>query len=357
MNIFREIIAGGYEQVMLCHDSAADLKAIVVLHDTRRGPALGGCRMRSYGSEEEALQDAMRLARGMTFKNAAYRLPYGGGKAVVWQEEAPSRMITADGEADARSRLFQALGRKIESLGGRYITGLDLGTTIQDMDAIRMQTAHVTDTTGSLMATDDFTAEMTAYGVYKGMRAAVKRKRNLPTLYDLKVLVQGLGKVGKRLCRYLYEDGARILVSDLNSKAEAEAIRLYGARRVRADRVYSTACDIFAPCAAGGILDDRTIPKLQCSIVAGAANNQLRMERHGLMLQERNILYAPDFIVNAGGIIITAGELQGDGRAELLRSVDAVGETLLEVLELAENSALPTSEAAIRLAEARLSEF
>ncbi|SDS91838.1 leucine dehydrogenase [Paenibacillaceae bacterium GAS479] len=356
MNIFREIIKGDYEQVTLCHDADTGLKAFIVLHNTRLGPALGGCRMKSYASEEEALLDAMRLAKGMSYKNAAYRLPYGGGKAVIWQEESEEEPARGSNSSigESRIRLFQALGRGIEGLGGRFITGLDLGTTVLDMDAIRTQTEYVTDTTGSLMATDEFTAEMTAYGVYKGMRAAVKKKHNLPTLYDLKVLVQGLGKVGRRLCRYLYEDGARILVSDLNPKAEADAIRLYGARRVRADRVYGTACDIFAPCAAGGILDDRTIPKLKCSIIAGAANNQLRMERHGELVEERNILYAPDFIVNAGGIIVTAGELKGGGREDLLQSVDVVGDTLLEVLELAEDSGVPASRAALMFAKMRL---
>lgn len=337
---------------MLCHDAETGLKAVIVLHDTRLGPALGGCRMKRYASEEAALQDAMRLAQGMTYKNAAYRLPYGGGKAVIWQDEE----FPTSGERDeaARTRLFQALGTRIEQLGGRYVAGLDLGTTIRDMDAIRTRTKHVTDTTGTIMATEEFTAEMTAYGVYLAMRAAAKRELNLPTLYDLKVLVQGLGKVGRRLCRYLYEDGARLLVSDLNPKAEAEAIRLFGARRVRPDLAAGTACDIFAPCAAGGVLNDRTIPRLKCRMVIGAANNQLLLERHGELLEERGIRYAPDFIVNAGGIIITAGELQGLGREELVRSVEAVGPMLLEVLDLAEARNIPASEAALRLAEARL---
>ncbi|MGN7454265.1 Glu/Leu/Phe/Val dehydrogenase dimerization domain-containing protein [Paenibacillus pasadenensis] len=354
MDIFREIIQESHEQVMLCHDAPSGLKAIVVLHDTRSGPALGGCRMKRYGSEEEALRDAMRLAKGMTYKNAAYRLPYGGGKAVVWQDDGDPWKAGETDEA-ARTRLFQALGTQIERLGGRYVAGLDLGTTIRDMDAIRTRTKHVTDTTGTIMATDEFTAEMTAYGVYLAMRAAVKREMNLPTLHDLKVLVQGLGKVGRRLCRYLYEDGARLLVSDLNPKAEAEAIRLFGAKRVRTEHVAGTACDIYAPCAAGGVLDDRTIPRLKCRMVVGAANNQLLMERHGELLHERGILYAPDFIVNAGGIIITAGELQGLGKARLKRNVEAVGQTLLDVLDLAEERGIPASEAALRLAEERLS--
>ncbi|ASS67399.1 MULTISPECIES: amino acid dehydrogenase [unclassified Paenibacillus] len=372
MTIFREIIGGGFEQIAFCHDAESGLRAIVAIHNTAAGPSLGGCRYMTYGDEEDALQDALRLARGMTYKNAAYKLPYGGGKAVVWRDPAArleesgpeaswaQRRAGSTGTAElpgeeyGRRRLFESLGRFIEGLGGRYITGLDLGTCIQDMDAIQTQTSYVTDTSGSIMAQDDFTAEMTAYGVYQGMKAAVGCRLGLPSLYDLKVLVQGLGKVGFRLCRYLYEDGARLIVSDPNDAAELDAVRYYGARRVKPENVYRTKCDVFAPCALGGILNDVTIPRLRCSIVAGAANNQLSMERHGELIEERGILYVPDYILNAGGIIITAGELQGLGRAELQESVKAVAETAREVFHLAEKYGIPPSMAAKRLAEQNL---
>ncbi|AJY74648.1 Leu/Phe/Val dehydrogenase [Paenibacillus beijingensis] len=344
MNIFREIIDLGFEQVVFCHDRESGLKAVVAIHSTKAGPALGGCRMRAYMSEDEMIADALRLARGMTYKAAVYGLKYGGGKAVIWGSPA----------TDKNPDKFHALGRFIEGLNGRYITGLDMGTTVSDMDVIRLETRHVTDTSGSIMAKGDFTAEMTAYGVYLGIKAAVKHRLGCDGVGGLTVAVQGLGKVGWRLCSYLHEAGAKLFISDLNKEAAAAAVRIFGAQQVPPDRIWMQACDVFAPCALGGILNDRTIPKLCCAVVAGAANNQLGLERHADLLQERNILYVPDYVINAGGIIITAGELDGGKEEELRSSVEAVQPMLLNLFRMAKDEGITALTAANRLAEQAL---
>lgn len=341
MNIFREIISLGFEQIVFCHDRESGLKAVVAIHSTKAGPALGGCRMRDYASENEMIADALRLARGMTYKAAVYGLKYGGGKAVIWDSPA----------AGNHTAKFRALGRFIEGLNGRYITGLDMGTTVGDMDAVRLETRHVTDTSGTIMAQNDFTADMTAYGVYLGIKASVKHRLGCNGLGGVTVAVQGLGKVGRRLCGYLHQAGARLLVADVDERAAAHAVNAFGARQIPADRIVRTKCDVFSPCAHGGIMNDRTIPKLRCAVVAGAANNQLGLERHADLLRARDILYAPDYVINAGGVIITAGELDGGNEEELRRSVETVETTLLNLFRMAEEKGITTLEAANRLAE------
>ncbi|MBB3112032.1 leucine dehydrogenase [Paenibacillus phyllosphaerae] len=341
MNVMDEMERLSIEQLVVCQDRASGLRAVIAVHSTKRGPALGGCRMWAYKSEQEAIIDAMRLARGMTYKAAVFGLDYGGGKAV----------ILGNPETDKSEALFKALGRYISYMNGRYITGVDLGTTVTDMDGVGKETMYVTDTTGSIMATDDFTPEMTAYGVYLGMKASAAAAFGSSSLQGRKVAVQGLGKVGMRLCRYLHEAGAELLVADLDGGRVRSAAMAYSADIALPEAIMQEPCDIFAPCAMGGLLNDETIPKLRCAIVAGSANNQLLEEAHGQLLCDRGILYAPDYVINAGGLLITAREIQGGSAGDMMRSVEQIESVLRLVFRYAKSAGIPTNQAANRIAE------
>ncbi|NBD26852.1 Leu/Phe/Val dehydrogenase [Paenibacillus glycinis] len=346
MDVWKEMKRLQVEQVVFCQEEQAGLQAVIAIHSTRLGPALGGCRMWTYATENDAVADAVRLARGMTYKAAIFGLPYGGGKAV----------IVGNPSTDKSEDKFRALGRFIERLQGRYITGVDLGTTVRDMDWIRLETPHVTDTTGTIMAAGDFTAEMTAYGVYLGMKASADYLLGSGDLSGRTVAVQGLGKVGFLLCGLLRDAGANLVIADIDNALVERAVKAYHARAVAPDAIYGESCDIFAPCAIGGILNDATIAKLRCAIVAGSANNQLQEEiRNGEELEQRGILYAPDYVVNAGGLIITACELQGVSVPEMKRNVERIYGMLLKVYLHARQEAVPTWLAANMLAEAELS--
>ncbi|WP_219838354.1 Glu/Leu/Phe/Val dehydrogenase dimerization domain-containing protein [Paenibacillus sp. R14(2021)] len=345
MDVWKEMKRLHVEQVVFCQEEQDGLQAVIAIHSTTRGPALGGCRMWMYDSEDDAVLDAVRLARGMTYKAAVFGLPYGGGKAV----------IVGNPQTDKSAAKFRTLGRFIERLQGRYVTGVDLGTTVRDMDWIRLETAHVTDTTGTIMAAGDFTAEMTAYGVFLGMKASAYFLLGSGDLNGRTVAVQGLGKVGFLLCGMLRDAGANLVIADIDSSRVERAVKAYHAKAAAPDDIYGESCDIFAPCALGGVLNDVTIPQLRCKIVAGAANNQLLEEiRHGEELEKRGILYAPDYVLNAGGLIITACELQGLAQADMKRSVERVYGTLLQVFEIAQQEGLQTWQAANRLAEQNL---
>ncbi|MBM7568205.1 Leu/Phe/Val dehydrogenase [Paenibacillus sacheonensis] len=345
MDVWKEMKRLQVEQVVFCQEERSGLQAVIAIHSTKMGPALGGCRMWVYDSENDAVADAVRLARGMTYKAAFFGLPYGGGKAV----------IVGNPSTDKSEAKFRALGRFIDRLQGRYLSGVDLGTTVRDMDWIRLETAHVTDTTGTLMATGDFTAEMTAYGVFLGMKASADYLLGSGDLSGRTVAVQGLGKVGFLLCGLLRDAGASLIVTDIDQLLVDRAVKSCHARAVATDAIYGESCDIFAPCALGGILNDDTIPKLRCAIVAGSANNQLLEEaRHGEELEQRGILYAPDFVINAGGLIITAGELQGQSVQELKRGVERIYGMLLAVYRRARAETVPTGQAAKLMAEEKL---
>ncbi len=488
MQIWREMEREGMEELVFCYDPSSGLKAIIAIHNTALGPALGGCRCWSYTSEEEAIRDAIKLAKGMTYKNAMAGLPYGGGKAVIWDaSEASGKMQAGSGTSDqndqvtqagvetnlpgeggnglhdqeaqpgvgtnltgegrrgmhdqeaqpgveanpsgvgglgmhdqvpqpgveanlsgvgglgmhdqvpqpevetnlsgvgrlgqhdqgtqtgveanlsgvgghagevldVRALRFRALGRCLERLNGRFVTGLDLGTTASDMDQIRVETAYVTDTTGSLGAKDDFTADMTAYGVYIGIVTSL-RHQGVAALQGISVAVQGLGKVGYALCRYLHAAGARLIVADVvPERVQLALVQFSGAISADPARIHAADCKVFAPCALGGVITPATVEELRCSIVAGAANNQL----HGGQLvarrmQARGILYAPDYVLNAGGIISTACELQGAGPDLIRQKVAGIAGTLGKVYAEAARSGISTLEAADRLAEAILS--
>nr|WP_154984344.1 Glu/Leu/Phe/Val dehydrogenase dimerization domain-containing protein [Paenibacillus xylanexedens] len=381
MQIWQEIEREGMEKLVFCHDSSSGLKAIIAIHNTSLGPALGGCRCWTYASQEEAIQDAVKLAKGMTYKNAMAGLPYGGGKAVVWDMTGPSERIEAMKEkrednalvdpvkndmlgaelADSvkgeelRALRFRALGRCLERLQGRFVTGLDLGTTAADMDQIRVETAYVTDTTGSLGAQDDFTADMTAYGVYIGIVTSL-RHQGVADLQGIPVAVQGLGKVGHALCRYLHAAGARLIVADVvPERVQRALVQFSGAISADPARIHAADCKVFAPCALGGVITPATVEELRCSIVAGAANNQLS-ERQLVAgrMQARGILYAPDYVLSAGGIISTACELQGAGPDLIRQKVAGIAGTLTKVFAEAARSGISTADAADRLAEAIL---
>ncbi|WP_138754075.1 Leu/Phe/Val dehydrogenase [Paenibacillus sinopodophylli] len=330
-----------YEQLIFLQDRSIGFKAIIAIDSTKLGPALGGCRMWHYASDEAAVLDALRLAQGMTYKSAVSGIPYGGGKAVILSH--PNQ--------GPRQMLFRALGHKIDELQGTYITGMDLGTTVSDMDWVSFETTFVTDVSGSLGAVNELTAKMTAYGVFLGIQASLKRAYGSESIQHKIIAVQGLGKVGFQLCRFLKHAGAHLVVSDINHARLRKAVEEFGADPRKSGDILSTPCDVFSPCALGGILNDVTIPKLNCTIVAGAANNQLLESRHGKLLHEMDILYAPDYVINAGGIIVTSVELEGGNAAAAQRHVERIGDTLTHVFNTSDAQGISTAAAADWIAE------
>jgi leucine dehydrogenase len=291
-----------HEQVVFARDAAAGLRAIVAVHSSALGPAFGGCRMWPYRDEAEALTDALRLSRGMTYKAAICGLPYGGGKSV----------ILGDPRRAKSSALLRAMGEVVERLGGRYIVADDIGTTLEDLRIMREVTAH---TAAATLAAGQ-PLSVTAYGVFQAIRAAVEHTLGRRDLEDLRVAVQGLGNVGLPLCRYLAEAGAALMVTDLDGARAEEAARTFGATPVAPDAIYGQPADVFAPCALGAVLNDRTIPRLEVRIVCGGANNQLAAARHAAALAARGILFVPDYIANAGGVIDFDQERSGDDAPE-----------------------------------------
>jgi leucine dehydrogenase len=328
-----------HERVVYCRDKSAGLKAIIAVHNTNLGPALGGCRMWPYGNDDEALTDVLRLSRGMTYKAAMAGLRLGGGKSV----------IIGDPQTDKSRDLLIAFGRFIDQLNGRYITAEDVGTTVADMDVIREMTLHVSGVTGGA----GNPSPSTAHGVFIGIEAAVRHALGRDDVKGITVAVQGLGSVGYGLCRYLHEAGAKLIVTDINQDAVKRATKDFGATPVGLDHIYAAEADVFAPCALGATLNDKTIPLLRARIVAGAANNQLAAPRHGTELRKRGILYAPDYVINAGGLIDVARfkiDMDIEQARVKLRQID---DTLTEIFTRADKEDLPTNEVADRIAEER----
>jgi leucine dehydrogenase len=339
MPVFSHVEFHDHEQVVYCHDAAARLRAIIAIHNTNLGPALGGCRMRPYEDEDAALDDVLRLSRGMTYKAAIADLALGGGKAVV----------LADAKRDKSEALLRAFGRAVERLGGRYITAEDVGTTVPDMDVIRQVTRHVSGTTSDA----GNPSPSTAHGVLIGMQAAAAHAFGSDDLAGRRVAIQGLGGVGHALCRYLHGVRTRLIVTDVNAAAVERAVRDFGAEAVAPDAIYDIEADIFAPCALGGVINDETLKRLKAPIVAGSANNQLAEDRHGRALLERGILYAPDYVINAGGLIDVARPIMGmDIEAARVKLRKIYG-TLLDIFRRSAEERLPTSLIADRMAEAR----
>jgi leucine dehydrogenase len=332
-----------YEEVVFFHDPPTGLRAIVAIHSTTLGPALGGCRFYPYPSEDDALIDVLRLAKGMTYKAAAAGLDLGGGKAVIIGD--PKRIKTEE--------LLRAYGRFIESLGGRYITAEDIGTARDDMDIIRRETRYVTGISPELGGSGD-PSPVTAYGVYLGMIACAEEAWREQSLEGRRVAVQGVGKVGYHLVKHLVANGANVVVSDVSVDSVARAVKDFGVDTAEPDKIHALDCDIFAPCALGGIIRDDTLPELKCRIVAGSANNQLERSEHGEALDAAGILYAPDYVLNAGGLINVADELQGYNEKRAKARLQEVYRTLREIFNIARDRDISTSAAADAFAEERI---
>ncbi|AMA73690.1 MULTISPECIES: branched-chain amino acid dehydrogenase [Aneurinibacillus] len=343
MKIFEYMEKYDYEQLVFCQDQNSGLKAIIAIHDTTLGPALGGTRMWMYDTEEDAIEDALRLARGMTYKAAGAGLNLGGGKAV----------IIGDPRKDKSEEMFRAFGRYIQGLGGRYITAEDVGTTVADMDIIHMETDYVTGVSPAFGSSGN-PSPVTAYGVYRGMKAAAREAFGTDDLSGKTIAVQGVGNVAYNLCRHLHEEGANLIVTDINKENVQRAVEEFGAKAVDPNDIYSQECDIFSPCALGAIINDHTIPQLKAKVIAGSANNQLKEECHGDMLQELGIVYAPDYIINAGGLINVADELQGYNRERALKKVEMIYDNILRVFEISKRDNIPTYKAADRMCEERI---
>jgi leucine dehydrogenase len=340
MQIFDTIAGMGHEQVVLCHDPSASYRGIIAIHSTVLGPALGGTRFWSYATDDEALVDALRLARGMTYKNAVAGLNLGGGKSV----------IIGDNKATDRELIFRAHGRFVESLGGRYITAEDVGTSTADMDYVHMETKSVS----GLAGRSGDPSPVTAHGVFRAIQASAKERWGQDEVANRTVAVQGCGHVGYFLAKELHESGAKLIVTDIDGERVRRAVNDFGARAVAPDEIYGVKADIFAPCALGAVINDKTIPQLKVDVVAGAANNQLLEERHGDLLAQKEILYAPDYVANAGGVINVYSELAGWTSARSFRKADEIYDTVLRVFSIAKEDRVPTYQAADRLAEQRI---
>lgn len=344
MPIFENMIQRGHEQVTFFSDPNSGLKGIVAIHNTTLGPALGGCRMWQYDNEAAALTDVLRLSKGMTYKAAISGLNLGGGKAV----------IIGDAKKEKSETLFRSFGRFVEGLGGRYITAEDVGTSVKDMEWVRTETNHVTGISRALGGSGD-PSVVTAYGVYVGMKAAVKSKLNRNSLDGLKIGVQGLGHVGMILVDYLAKDGVKLFVTDIDQNSIDKAVKDYNATAVGLDEIYGLDMDVFAPCALGAILNDETIPQLKCSIIAGAANNQLaKSHEHGKALMSKGVLVAPDYVINAGGLINVSNELEGYNRERAFNKAEGIYDTLMAIFKRSEEADIPTNIASDYLAEERI---
>jgi leucine dehydrogenase len=342
MELFDTLATMGHEQIVLCSDPSVGYKGILAVHSTKLGPALGGTRFWQYATDDEAITDALRLSRGMTYKNAVAGLHLGGGKSI----------IIGDNKTKDREKIFRAHGRFVESLGGRYITAEDVGTSTKDMSYVQMETSHV----AGLAGKSGDPSPVTAHGVFRAVQASANRKWGSDSLEGKTVAIQGCGSVGTYLAKELSAAGAKLIVSDIDSAKAARVAQLTGAKIVDGDAIFTADADIFSPCALGGIINDTTIPKLKVEIVAGGANNQLLEERHGDALQAKGILYAPDYVANAGGVINVYGEVVGWDAQRALDKADDIYDTILRVFDIAEAKRIPTYEAADRLAELRLEE-
>ncbi|MFC4544709.1 Leu/Phe/Val dehydrogenase [Halosolutus amylolyticus] len=338
--VFPSMEDGDHEQVSYFTDPETGLQAIVAIHDTTLGPSLGGTRMLDYETEADALTDVLRLSRAMTYKAAAADLPLGGGKAVILGDPAEL-------ESEA---LFEAYGRAVDCLGGRYITSVDVNTGVEDMDVVARETDHVVGTSEGL----GDPSPITAHGVFHGIRACVESVYGSDSVAGLDVVVQGLGKVGRSLAEELLARDASVTVSDVDEAAVESFAADHDVDVVDPDAVYDQPCDVFAPCAIGGVVNDETIPRLECDVVAGGANNVLAERRHAEALRERGIRYAPDYVINAGGLITVAKEHLGGGREEAYEEAEAIGDRLREMIERAEDRDTTVLAAAEEYAEERI---
>lgn len=342
--VFGQISFDNHEQIVFCNDKDTGLKAIIGIHDTTLGPALGGTRMWKYTNEWEALNDVLRLSRGMSFKSAITGLNLGGGKAV----------IIGDSKTDKTPEMITKFGEYVNSLSGKYITAEDVGTTTEDMDRIREVTKFVTGISQSKGGSGN-PSPVTAYGVYMGMKAAAKYKFGTDNLSGKKVLVQGIGHVGETLVDYLAKEGALVQIADINQGKLEEVSAKYGASIYTGSDLYSADVDIYAPCALGATINDETVNKIKAQVIAGAANNQLANDVvHGQILRDRGIAYAPDFLINAGGIINVYAEIVGYDSAEAMKRTENIYNTTLEIFNFADANNITTQQAAMSIAQQRI---
>lgn len=340
---FKKMEKLGHEQVVFCSDPLAGLRAIIAIHSTALGPALGGTRMWPYKKEQDALEDVLRLSRGMTYKAAAAGLNFGGGKAV----------IIGDPKKDKSEQLFRSFAAFVARMKGEFITGEDVGIDVNDMEFMFMETDYVMGLSKGHGGSGD-PSPITAYGVVQGMKACVEKKLKRKTLRGLTVAVQGLGHVGANLVKLLVAEGVKVIATDIDDLASARLKKEYGIKMVEPNHIYSASCDIFSPCALGGILNSKTIPKLKCAIVAGAANNQLQRDSDGVLLYKRGILYAPDYVINAGGLINVSLELDGYSEARARTLIRNIYYNLKRIFQITEDQKIMTHEAADHLAEERI---
>ena len=334
----------GHELVVFGHNANLGLHAIVAVHSTALGPAAGGCRMWPYASTDAAVVDVLRLSRGMSYKNALAGLPFGGGKAV----------IIGDARTGKTPELFQAFGRFVDSLGGRYITAEDVGTTTADMESVARTTSFVSGLSRKSGEAGGDPGPKTALGVYLGIKAAVKFRLNRSDLSGVGVALQGVGGVGYHLCRMLAAEGARLRVADVRPLAVQRACDEFKATEVPAENILSEDVEVFAPCALGAVLNASSIPRLRARIVAGAANNQLAEDKDGQALQAAGVLYAPDYVINAGGIISVAREYSGGTEAQVTAEIQAIPGRLTEIFERARRHGLTTNAVADQMAQDRI---
>ncbi|MED5373424.1 MAG: Glu/Leu/Phe/Val dehydrogenase [Myxococcota bacterium] len=343
MDPFEQMASLGHEQVVFTRNDDVGLRAIIGIHDTTLGPALGGCRLYPYGSEAEALRDVLRLSRGMTYKAAVAGLDLGGGKAVIIGDPG----IKSEG-------LFRAFGRAVESLGGRYITAEDMNTNVEDMNNIARETRWVSGR-GHATAGGGDPSPVTAWGVYHGVRAAAEVTFGSPDMAGKKVAIQGCGNVGYWLAKYLHEEGAELIYSDINGDRVKRCLNEFGGRAVEGDEYYSLDVDVLAPCAIGGIINSTTIPMLRAPIIAGGANNVLNEEdEDGHALLERGIAYAPDYVINAGGLVSVYAELHALPHAKAMEDAAGIFNTVKSIMNAAKAQGTTTMKAANALAEARI---
>lgn len=340
MEIFKPETNNEHEEVLFARDSASGYRGIIAIHSTVLGPAVGGTRFWNYSSEEEAFKDALRLSRGMTYKNALAGLPLGGGKAVIMR----------DGNIANRESLFRAHGRFVERFEGRFVTAEDVGTSPSDMEIVRGETSHVA---GLLSGAGD-PSPFTARGVFRAVQASAKYLWNVENLSGVTVAIQGCGSVGYHLAKSLNAAGAKLIVSDVDAKKVSRVVEDFNAVAVQPDQIFGSSADIFAPCALGAVINDQTIPQLRAQIVVGAANNQLSEDRHGDMLRARGILYVPDYAANSGGVFSGCTELLGWTPDDALKRVAQIYDTILQILEIAKAEDISTNKAADRIAENRL---
>jgi leucine dehydrogenase len=333
-----------HEQVVFCQDEETGLKAIIGIHSTVLGPALGGTRMWQYSNEADAIKDVLRLSRGMTFKASISGLNLGGGKAV----------IIGDSRKDKSDALMRKFGEFVNSLSGKYITAEDVGINTHDMEMVKLSTDHVTGIPKSMGGSGD-PSPVTAYGVFMGMRAAAKYKWGSDNLNGKKVLVQGIGHVGETLVKHLTEAGAEVMINDIHEDRLLDVSDLYKAQIIRGENIFEQDMDIYAPCALGATVNTESIKQMKCSVIAGAANNQLAKEEvHGKMLKDMGIVYAPDFLINAGGLINVYSEIVKYNRAESLRRTEEIYNTTLDILAKSEAENITAGQAALAIAEDRI---